>query len=531
MSERMMSEGLATTGRRCAVCGAVIPADALFCGACGSATPRTQTALDMPTIPGAVDAVSPRHFSLANLSQPSYRRAMLASTGIVLSLVPGYFLFMSLFPSGGTVVGARALQSASGKLLAGDIEYLHLITATVAVVSLVSLYWFALLRVRRVALIRAWLEIASLDVVLLTVGVYGLASFLSLAGIDTTNGQTHPFWWGETLNAFPDLAPRAVALALIVATTSTAFAAVFASWAVLRKTGVVAVPRGGEYLLVLASGVAAVAFLLVGVPTLILRIVQALVGSELFNGATALGNHVGEALALIVLWILVPVIVIVALATRSALGVVHQAEQVLPGTSAEPHEQLPLDPSQTLPDGSRTLSRTVSTSVRWQPTRASRRGAKMSGIGGIISLIGYLLPWAVLSVLLMESSCSGRNVTQTRSMAPSGADLAYQSASSFMTALSLALVATEICLLAGGLLALGRRPTARWAGTLLGAAIVGLCIALYQAYLLASARFPMTHAIRMTFLGFGMGFWLTLSGLLLGIAGASLLLAAARRRG
>jgi len=427
------------------------------------------------------------------LLSPSYSRARvgLATVGFVLLSLVALLVLPAIFPAGKDLLAHYALppKDPHTQTLSGQIDTVRSIAAVIALTTLACGYWLALLRLREVSGPQALLETIGLSILFFSGGEYLLITAATLISPDLGKNASGIFWWTAMLATAPELLLRALALAIICGLAGTLAALLFTRWRPVRDVLFHAPVGVATFGRVLGVGMAALA-------------VQLLGGLLLLQTAfTGLGAaHPGDAVFLLAVWLLAPALLIVFYATRGSARFLRLASV---DRSAPTLPALPL------------------------AAPAIRPGARLTGLGGALSTLGYFLPWCFLSVVFLVSSCNQPAHLETKPIEPSGADLAIQSGATFIPGILVLLAA--LVLVGIGVGALRRQPSRRQIGVALIAALIGLSLVGFQSLQLASGKFPLTRAQHITFLGMGAGFWLLLSGFVLGVVGGGMMLYAITR--
>jgi hypothetical protein len=427
------------------------------------------------------------------LLSPSYSRARvgLAMVSFVLLSLVALLVLPAIFPAGKDLLAHYGLppRDPRTQTLTGQIDNLRGITAVIALTALACGYWLALLRLRVVSGPQALLETIGLGILFFIGGEYVLISAATLISPDLGRNASSPFWWTTMLTTAPELLLRALALAIICGLVGTLAALLFTRWRPVRGVLFHAPVGVATFGRVLGVGMAALAVQLLGGLLLL---------QTLFTGLGA--GHPGDAVFLLVVWLLAPALLIVFYAIRGSarfirLAAVDRSAPTLPA--------LPL------------------------ASPAVRPGARLTGLGGALSTLGYFLPWCFLSVVFLVSSCNQPAHLETKPVEPSGADLAIQSGATFIPGILVLLAALALVVI--GIRALRRQPSRREIGGALGAALIGLALVGFQSLQMASGKFPLTRAEHITFLGMGAGFWLLLIGFVIGVVGGGMMLYAVTR--
>lgn len=159
------------------------------------------------------------------------------------------------------------------------------------------------------------------------------------------------------------------------------------------------------------------------------------------------------------------------------------------------------------------------------PSRGVRIGASSAGlVGGLVAIAGFTLPWFVFVVAI---SLGCRAPLQIELYDLAGAALALGSAgdgpkAASIAALICAVTVVIICI------ALLRRPTLRRARLLLMAAVIGIGALCIVGALATRGQIAPKNLVYVAYLGFGIGFWITIGGLLLSWVSGAILHAAMR---
>lgn len=427
------------------------------------------------------------------LLSPSYSRARigLATVGFILLSLVALLILPAIFPAGKDLLAHYGLppKDPQTQTLSGQIDNLRGITAVIALTTLACGYWLALLRLRAVSGPQALLETIGLSVLFFIGGEYVLISAATLISPDLSRSASGIFWWTAMLGSAPELLLRALALAIICGLAGTLAALLFTRWRPVRGVLFHAPVGVATFGRVLGVGMAALAVQLLG---------GLLLAQTVFTG---LGTaHPGDAVFLLVAWLLAPALLIAFYATRGSARFIRLASV---------DRSAPTLPALAL------------------ASPAVRPGARLTGLGGALSTLGYFLPWCFLSVIFLVSSCNQPAHLETKPVEPSGADLAIQSGATFIPGILVLLAA--LVLVGIGLRALRRQPSRREAGVALIAALIGLALVGFQSLQLASGKFPLTRAEHITYLGMGAGFWLLLIGFVIGVVGGGMMLYAITR--
>jgi hypothetical protein len=427
------------------------------------------------------------------LLSPSYSRfrVSLATVSFILLSLVALLILPAIFPAGKDLLAHYALPAKDPhtRTLSGQIDNLRSITAVIALTALACGYWLALLRLREVSGPQALLETIGLSILFFSGGEYLLISAATLISPDLGKSDSGLLWWTTMLATTPELLLRALALAIICGLAGILAALLFTRWRPVRGVLFHAPIGVATFGRVMGVGMAVLAVQLFG---------GLLLAPTVFTGLGA--AHPGDAVFLLAVWLLAPALLIAFYATRSAarflkLASVDRSAPTLPA--------LPL------------------------ASPAVRPGARLTGLGGAVSALGYFLPWCFLSVVFLVSSCSQPAHLETKPVEPSGADLAIQSGATFISGILVLL--TALALVGIGLRALRRQPSRREIGVALFVALIGLALVGFQSLQLASGKFPLTRAQHISFLGMGAGFWLLLVGFILGIVGGGMMLYAVTR--
>jgi hypothetical protein len=427
------------------------------------------------------------------LLSPSYsrRRIGLATVGFILLSLVALLILPAIFPAGKDLLAHYGLSPKDPRTqtLSGQIDNLRGITAVIALTALACGYWLALLRLREVSGPQALLETIGLSIIFFIGGEYVLISAATLISPDLGKNAAGIFWWTTMLATAPELLLRALALAIICGLVGTLAALIFTRWRPVRGVLFHAPVGVATFGCVLGIGLAALAVQLLG-GLLLLQTV--------FTGLGA--AHPGDAVFLLVVWLLAPALLIAFYATRGSARFIRLASV---DRSAPTLPALPL------------------------ASPAVRPGARLTGLGGAVSTLGYFLPWCFLSVVFLVSSCNQPAHLETKPVEPSGADLAIQSGATFIPDILVLLAALALVVI--GIRALRRQPSRSEIGVALSAALIGLALVGFQSLQLASGKFPLTRAEHITFLGMGAGFWLLLIGFVIGVVGGGMMLYAVTR--
>jgi hypothetical protein len=422
------------------------------------------------------------------LLSPSYSRARvgLATVSFVLLSLLALLILPAIFPAGKDLLAHYGLPPKDPQMqtLSGQIDNLRGITAVIALTALACGYWLALLRLREVSGPQALLETIGLNILFFIGGEYVLITAATLISPDLGKNASGIFWWTAMLAAAPELLLRALALAIICGLVGTLAALLFTRWRPVRGVLFHAPVGVATFGRVLGVGIAALAVQLLGGLLLL---------QTIFTGLGA--GHPGDAVFLLVFWLLAPAFLIVFYATRGSARFLRLASV---DRSAPTQPALPL------------ASPTV------------RPGARLTGLGGALSTLGYFLPWCFLSVVFLVSSCNQPAHLETKPVEPSGADLAIQSGATFIPGILVLLAALALVVI--GIRALRRQPSRREIGVALIAALIGLALVGFQSLQLASGKFPLSRAEHITFLGMGAGYWLLLAGFVIGVVGGGMML-------
>jgi hypothetical protein len=422
------------------------------------------------------------------LLSPSFSRFRVGVAVVSFALLSALAMLIlpAIFPAGNDLLAHYGLppKDPHTQALIGQIDLVRSITAVVALTALACGYWLALLRLRLVSGPQTLLETAGLAIVFFIGGEYLLITGATLISPDLSKNTTGIFWWTTMLATVPELLLRALALAIICAFAGTLSALLFTRWRTLHgilfhaPVGVVAFGR------VLGIGLLALVLQILGGILLLQTVFTALSAA-----------HPGDAVILVVVWLLAPALLIAFYAASGAARFISLASV---DRSAPTLPALPL------------------------ASPAARPGAGLAGLGGALSTLGYFLPWCFLSVVFLVSSCNQPPHLETKPIEPSGADLAIQSGATFIPGIVVLLAA--LVLVGIGMRALRRRPSRRQVVMALIAALIGIVLVGFQSLQLAAGNFPLTRAQQITFLGMGAGFWLLLFGFAIGIVGGGMML-------
>jgi hypothetical protein len=423
--------------------------------------------------------------------QSRFRLAAAEVCFVLLSLVT-LLLLPAIFPAGKDLIAQHGLppKDPSSQALSGQIDIVRNITAVIALMALACAHWLALVRLRQMGGPQTLLEAIGLSALFFIGGEYLIIlTGATLISPDLRKNTPGTFWWTTTLAAAPELLLRALALAIICGLAGTLSALLFTRWRAVRAVPFHASAGAWTFGRVLGVGMLALAIQILG-GILLLQTVFANLGAA----------HAGDAIMLAAAWLLAPALVIATCATRETARFVRLASV---DRSAPTLPALPL------------------------AAPAVRSGAGVTGLGGALSTVGYFLPWCFLSVVFLVSSCNQQPHLETKSVDPSGADLAIQSGATFIPGIVILLA--SLILVGVGARALRRQPSRRQITVALIAALVGILLVVFQSLQLADGHFPLTRAQQMTFLGMGAGLWLLLVGFTLGLVGGSMMLYAIRR--
>lgn len=427
------------------------------------------------------------------LLSPSYSRFRIgiATVSFALLSLVALLILPAIFPAGKDLLAHYGLppKDPHTQALSSQIDTVRSVTAVIALTALACGYWLALLRLREVSGPQALLETIGLSLLFFIGGEYLLISAATLISPDLSKNASGLFWWTAMLATVPELLLRALALAIICGLAGTLAALLFTRWRPVRGVLFHAPVGVATFGRVLGVGLAVLAVQILG-GLLLLQTVFAALGAA----------HPGDTVFLLVVWLLAPAFLIAFFAIRGSARFIRLASV---DRSAPTLPALPL----TSP--------------------AVRPGARLTGLGGALSTLGYFLPWCFLSVVFLVSSCNQPAHLETKPVEPSGADLAIQSGATFIPGILVLLAA--LVLVGIGIRALRRQPARREIGVALIAALVGLALVGLQSLQLASGKFPLTRAQHIAFLGMGAGFWLLLTGFVLGVAGGGMMLYAVTR--
>jgi outer membrane protein assembly factor BamB len=142
------------------------------------------------------------------------------------------------------------------------------------------------------------------------------------------------------------------------------------------------------------------------------------------------------------------------------------------------------------------------------------------------AIVGFFLPWFVF-VAAVSLGC--RAPLQIEIYDLYGAGLALGGAGAWPTALAIVALLCAVLILILAALSL-RRPRRRRIHVLLALSLVGLAALSVLGALSARGQVTPLHLLYVAYLGFGSGFWVTMSGLLLAWIGGVVLHAAVRQR-
>ena len=159
------------------------------------------------------------------------------------------------------------------------------------------------------------------------------------------------------------------------------------------------------------------------------------------------------------------------------------------------------------------------------PSKGVRIGASSAGlVGGLVAIAGFTLPWFVFVVAI---SLGCRAPLQIELYGLAGAALAVGSVGDGPAAGSIAALACAVAIVIICIASL-RRPTLRRARLLLMAAIIGIGALCIVGALATRGQITPKNLIYAAYLGFGIGFWITIGGLLLSWISGAILHAAMR---
>ncbi len=186
-------------------------------------------------------------------------------------------------------------------------------------------------------------------------------------------------------------------------------------------------------------------------------------------------------------------------------------------------EPIPADSEKTRSIGASARSDVRSAAM--PSSKGVRIGASSVGlVGGLGAIAGFVLPWFVF-VAAVSMGC--RAPLQIKLYELGGAALMFGSSGDLPAVVSIAALVCAVIVVITCIASL-RRPTLRRARLLLMAAVIGIGALSVVGALATRGQTTPKGLIYVAYLGFGIGFWITIGGLLLSWVSGALLHAAMR---